>query len=881
MGMVTQKFQDRADAGRVLAMLLADMELDHPLIYALPRGGVPVAVEVANRLHAPLDLLLVRKIGAPRSPEVALGALVEGGDEQIVINEDIRRVSGADDAYIAQAVADQRAELERRKAVYLRDRTRSDPIGRTVVVVDDGLATGATMKAALIGLKRSRPARIVVALPVAPKQALEEISDQADDIICIHPVISFRGVGAFYRDFHQLSDDETVALLNSVPSNPAQKVLGHYKRQVAIPPLELIGDLTVPKSPRGIVLFAHGSGSSRRSPRNTYVADKLNDEGFATLLFDLLTREEGKDRRIVFDIPLLADRVVEASIWILSEPDLEDLPLGIFGASTGAAAALVAAAELRGRVASVVSRGGRPDMAMEFLPQVHGPTLLVVGSRDTEVIALNEQALAALSCKKKLAIVPGAGHLFEESGTLDLAIDHANDWFRTHLRAKPLEIPTPTTKPETETILSPLRAAAEPLPAINDPAFAEAFDRFGSKRIVLLGESSHGTSEFYNARAAITRRLIEDHGFSIVAVEADWPDAATIDHHIRQKPYEVMKETPFARFPTWMWRNEEFASFTRFLKQHNQAKSMNERVAFYGLDLYNMNASISEILTYLDRVDEKAAEIARARFACLAPWARDPAAYGRAALTPQFTVCEKAVTQILVDLLKRRLDYTAKDGEQFFDATQNARLVANAERYYRVMYYGSHLSWNLRDQHMFQTLKQILAHAGPDKKAVVWAHNSHIGDARHTDMGRSRSEWNIGQLCREEYGDAAALIGFGTASGTVAAASEWDSPMEIKAIRPPLPSSYEDICHAVDFERFLWDFKKEQTAAFQDLIAQSRLERYIGVIYRPETERASHYSYAELSKQYDAFVWFDRTQALTPLPTLTNEEEEETYPFGL
>jgi len=881
MDMITQKFLDRADAGRVLARLLAEMELDEPLIYALPRGGVPVGVEVAKRLGAPLDLLLVRKIGAPRNPEVALGALVEGADEQIVINEDVRRASGADDAYIAHAVAEQRAELERRRALYLGNQARLDPRGRTVVVVDDGLATGATMKAALIGLKRFCPARIVVALPVAPKSALQDIYDQADDIICVHPVTAFLGVGAFYRDFHQLSDDEMVMLLNSVGTASSQVAQSIHKRQVAIPPLGLTGDLAVPKAPRGIILFAHGSGSSRRSPRNTYVAEKFNDEGFATLLFDLLTPEEGKDRRNVFDIPLLADRVVEASMWITSEPDLEDLPLGIFGASTGAAAALVAAAELRGRVGAVVSRGGRPDLAVEFLPQVQGATLLIVGGRDTEVIELNKQALAALRCEKKLAIVPGAGHLFEESGTLDVVIDHAADWFRTHLRATPLEIPAPVAKPEPETPLSPLRAAAEPLPAINDPGFAEAFDRFGSKRVVLLGEASHGTSEFYRARAAITRRLIEEHGFSIVAVEADWPDAASIDHHIRQKPYQAMQDTPFARFPTWMWRNEEFAAFTRFLKQHNHVRTMDERVAFYGLDLYNMNASIAELLAYLDRVDEQAAAVARSRLACLAPWSSDPAAYGRAALTPQFTVCEKAVTQILVDLLKKELEYAAKDGDQFFDATQNARLVANAERYYRVMYYGSHLSWNLRDQHMFQTLKQILDHAGPDKKAVVWAHNSHIGDARQTDMGRSRGELNIGQLCREEYGEDAALIGFGTASGTVAAASDWDSPMEIKTIRPPLPGSVEAICHAVDIERFLWDFKKDQPAAFRELIAQPRLERFIGVIYRPETERASHYGYADLSRQFDAFVWFDRTQALTPLPTLTKKEEDETYPFGL
>ena len=878
-------FDDRADAGRQLAKAIAAMELDHPLIYALPRGGVPVAVEVAKRLHAPLDLLLVRKIGAPGNPEVALGAIVEGATREIVINKDVRHLTGADEDFLAQGVISQRAELERRKELYLGDRLRLNPKGRTVVVVDDGLATGATMKAALIALKRGCPNRIVVALPVAAKTALDEIFDQADDIICLHPATSFRGVGGFYRDFHQLTDDETVALLGQV-SNALKHTTNSittctHKRQVAIPPLGLTGGLVVPPNPRGIILFAHGSGSSRRSPRNTYVAEKLNKEGFATLLFDLLTPAEGQDRRNVFDIPLLTDRVIEASIWITSEPDLEDLPLGLFGASTGAGAALVAAAELKGRVAAVVSRGGRPDLATDFLPQVDSPTLLIIGSLDHDVIGLNEQALAALTCEKAVEIVPGAGYLFEEPGTLDIAVDHAAKWFKAHLDYRVTTKPKPAPTPKSISTRCVLRAAAEPLPPINDAEFSKAFDRFGSKRVVLLGEASHGTSEFYRARAAITRRLIEEHGFSIVAVEADWPDAATVNRYITHQRAVAKKTPPFSRFPKWMWRNVEFDVFTRYLHQHNRTKDNDDRVAFYGLDLYNMNASIAAVLEYLDRVDETAAEVARSRYACLSEWSENPAAYGRAALTQGFSVCERPVTQILLDLLKKQLDYTAHDGDQFFDAAQNARLVTNAERYYRLMYYGSQVSWNLRDTHMFQTLHQILSHSGPDKKAVVWAHNSHIGDARHTDMGRIRGELNIGQQCREQYGDTAALIGFGTASGTVAAASEWDAPMETKDIRPPRPESYEALCHSVDFERFMWDFKKKHPPEFQPLLNQQRLQRYIGVIYRPETERASHYSYATLPDQYDAFVWFDQTQAVTALPTLTNTAEGETYPFGL
>ena len=878
-------FTDRKEAGQQLAERLAAMDLHQPLVFALPRGGVPVGLEVAQKLKAPLDVVLVRKIGAPANPEVALGAIVEGDEAQVVINEDIRRMSGADTAYFEGAYAEQLAELERRRKRYVGDRKRLNPKGRTVVIVDDGLATGATMKAALTALHRNGAVRIVVALPVAPVQALQELADLADDVVCLVPAKEFRGVGGFYRDFHQLTDEETVALLAQAriaqgPTDEGENKGRPHKRSVEIPPLGLVGDLIVPKEPRGIVLFAHGSGSSRVSPRNTQVASKLNDQGFATLLFDLLTPAEGKDRQNVFDIPLLAERVVEAAMWVASEPDIADLPLGLFGASTGAAAALVAAAELLTRVSAVVSRGGRPDLAGSYLPHVTAPTLLIVGSLDHQVIELNKSALSALTCDKQLQIIPGAGHLFEEAGTLDAAVGHASDWFGRYLvplQVRPAKVAPPLARPE----IIALRAAAEPLPALNDPDFAEAFDRFGSHRVVLLGEASHGTSEFYRARAAITRRLIEEHGFSIVAVEADWPDAAAIDRLIGQITQPEMRPPPFSRFPTWMWRNVEFQDFTDFLRHHNNLMEAQDRVRFYGLDLYNMNASMAAVLDYLDRVDPRAAEIARKRYACLSPWSREPAAYGRAALTHGFAICQKPVTGILVDLLHKELDYTNRDGDQFFDAAQNARLVANAEQYYRAMYYGSHVSWNLRDQHMFETLNSILEHAGPSGKAVVWAHNSHIGDARFADMGQARGEWNIGQLCREAYGDAAALIGLGTASGTVAAASEWDAPMEIKTIRPPRPDSYEAMCRDTDLQRFLLDFQGDQKSKLRQLLSEQRLQRYIGVIYRPETERASHYSYANLADQYDAFVWFNETSAVTPLATLAKDHDDDTYPSGL
>ena len=426
-----------------------------------------------------------------------------------------------------------------------------------------------------------------------------------------------------------------------------------------------------------------------------------------------------------------------------------------------------------------------------------------------------------------------------------------------------------------------LLAAADPLPPLDDPAFGAAFDRFGQSRVVLLGEASHGTSEFYRARAAITRRLIEHHGFTIVAVEADWPEAAAINHYVRRDPNQPASSTPFTRFPIWMWRNTDVAAFIGFLRDHNATAPAVETVGFYGLDLYNMTASIAAVLAYLDRVDPKAAADAREHYACLAPWSRDPAAYGRASLTEGYALCEIPVTRILVDLLEKELQYGQQDRAQFFDAAQNAHLVADAERYYRAMYFGASESWNLRDRHMFATLQNILSQPGPARKAVVWAHNSHIGDARFTDMGQERGELNIGQLCRAEYGNEATLIGFGTHTGTVAAATDWDGPMEVKTVRPSRPDSYEALCHEVGAERFLLDLRPGQHEALRQVLAQPRLERYIGVIYRPETERWSHYSAATLPEQYDTFAWFDETHAVTPLPTTVTAGEDETYPFGL
>jgi erythromycin esterase-like protein len=330
-----------------------------------------------------------------------------------------------------------------------------------------------------------------------------------------------------------------------------------------------------------------------------------------------------------------------------------------------------------------------------------------------------------------------------------------------------------------------------------------------------------------------------------------------------------------------MWRNTEIQSLIQWLHAHNAGlELMDRRAGFYGLDIYNMSGSIGAVLDYLDRVDPEAAKVARERYGCLTPWQTSPESYGRTALSQGYARCENAVIEQCQELLRRRLDYGRNDGDAFLDAAQNARLVASAERYYRIMYYGGAESWNLRDTHMFETLQNLLDAKGPHAKAIVWAHNSHIGDARYTEMGESRGELNIGQLARQHFGQDVALIGFGTHTGTVAAAHDWDGDMEVMQVNQSLPESFERLCHDTGKERFLLDLSAGLDDELRDRLAEPRLERFIGVIYRPDTERWSHYTRARLAKQFDAYVWFDRTHAVTPLGPEHHEGMPETFPFG-
>ncbi|MDB6123725.1 MAG: hypothetical protein JWQ71_2718 [Pedosphaera sp.] len=444
----------------------------------------------------------------------------------------------------------------------------------------------------------------------------------------------------------------------------------------------------------------------------------------------------------------------------------------------------------------------------------------------------------------------------------------------------------------TTSLVDMVREAAQPMTG-TAADYDSLLELIGDARFVLLGEASHGTHEFYRARADITKRLINEKGFTAIAVEADWPDAYRVDRYIRNMSEDeeaVDALGNFKRFPTWMWRNADVLDLVGWLRAHNdQTESENARVGFYGMDLYSLHASMRAVLDYLDRVDPDAAKRARYRYSCFEDYGENPQAYGYTASYNINESCRQEVVNQLVELRRRAAEYAQRDGQiaadEYFFAEQNARLVKNAEEYYRVMFQGHVESWNLRDRHMAETLESLVSHLEkqvPHPKIVVWAHNSHLGDARATQMG-ARGEWNVGQLVRERYGKESVLVGFTTYDGTVTAASEWDEPAERKRVRPALRGSYELLFHETGIPRFCLPLRPESEAKHG--LEEPRLERAIGVIYRPESERMSHYFHARLPEQFDAVLHFDQTRAVEPLERTAEwhagEPAEDTYPFGL
>lgn len=469
-------FRDRSEAGQLLGRRLAHLRVEHPVVLGLPRGGVPVAAEVARALDAPLDVLVVRKLGVPFQPELGIGAVAEGG--VTVVDSDMAERSGLGRYEIGVVAARERDEMARLVRLYRDGIQPIDISGRTAVIVDDGLATGGTARAAIRAVRARGAAKVILAVPVAPRDTVAELEHEADEVVCLRAPGQFQAVGQWYGNFSQTTDQEVVDLLETngsldpgglrldpgelsldpgelsldpgglasspgsagsagsrLPGDSSGGGCGSFERDVVIDAgsVELAGRLEVPEGAWGLVVFAHGAGSSRHSPRNRSVAHALQARGMGTLLFDLLTEEEALYRAKVFDIALLSSRLVEATMWARRQPGVGELPVGYFGASTGAAAALSAAAKPGNYVRSVVSRGGRPDLAGSALPLVPCPVLLIVGGADTEVLEMNREAAARLCSVTRLVVVPGATHLFEEPGAMERVESLAGEWFEEHL----------------------------------------------------------------------------------------------------------------------------------------------------------------------------------------------------------------------------------------------------------------------------------------------------------------------------------------------------------------------------------------------------------------------------------------------------------------
>jgi erythromycin esterase-like protein/predicted phosphoribosyltransferase len=664
------RFHDRRDAGRQLAdKLTAYAGRSDVIVLGLPRGGIPVAHEVATRLKAPLDVFLVRKLGVPGHPELAMGAIAEGGIE--VLSRDLIRDLGIPRVLVEQVAVRERLELERRDTLYRGARRRAVVRDRTVVLVDDGLATGSTMEAAILALKQQHPARIVIAVPVGARETCDRLHRMADEVVCVSTPEPFNAVGLWYEEFSQTSDDEVKRLL------------------------------------------AAGASSTPVSPQPS--------------------------------------------------------------------------------------------------------------SGDANVANLVRE------------------------------------------RAIPLK---------------------------GDPRQYDALiDGIGEARVVLLGEATHGTHEFYRERAYITRRLIEEKGFAGVAVEADWPDAYRINRFVRgvgQDEEAIDALGGFGRFPTWMWRNADVLDFIGWFRAYNERQPADRRAGFYGLDLYSLRSSMQAVLEYLDKVDPAEATRARHRYACFDQFGSEMQEYGYATTYGLQPSCEQEVVSQLTELHRRRVEYASRDGrvapDEFFYAEQNARLVRNAEEYYRTMFAGRVESWNLRDQHMAATLRELLRfldRAQPTARLVVWAHNSHLGDARATEMGDG-GELNVGQLVREAYGSSSVLVGFTTFAGTVTAATDWDGPAHRRHVRPALADSWEKLFHDTGLARFLLPFRTDVNLT--SALARPRLERAIGVLYLPESERRSHYFHARIADQFDYVLHFDETRAVEPLERTAMWEAgevAETFPSGL
>ncbi len=851
-----KRLKNRESAGKELAELLQKSGWENTTVLALPRGGVPIAWEVAKTLKLPWDLLLVKKIGAPNYPEFAIGAVCES-DHPTWNQEALSRLN-LSESERQQMAQNSQDKIKQQARKWRGSRPSLEYKGKNFIIVDDGLATGMTMHAAVDFLNRQGARKVFVAIPVAAKDSVDSLKGKVEQVFTLQTPEPFNAVGNWYENFNQVSDEEVTKLLNEAEKR--EELVTEIK--IHSGPVELSGDLSVPKTPKGIILFAHGSGSSHKSPRNRYVANALNQMGFATLLFDLLTKEEEKNRSNVFDIDLLVERLRTGTQWVRNQSNLSLLPIGYFGSSTGAAAALIAAAKEKD-IRSVVSRGGRPDLAGRALDDVHCPTLLIVGGEDYGVIELNEEAATHLQ-SGEIATVKGAGHLFEGPGQLDQVIEYAGDWFEKTL---PRE-----SERTTDSLVNLITKKAQAIKSKDslDPLLKE----ISKSRVVMLGEATHGTEEFYEIRKLISQRLIQDYGFNFIAVEGDWPDCYKLNRSIEgqsdKDASEVMKG--FKRWPTWMWANEQVQDLIEWMK--------GRKAGFYGLDVYSLYQSLDLIKSYASRLDSEMGEQLLEAYSCFDSYERNEIAYAKSVIKWP-NGCEKEVLQGLRKILRLRLEETKLHENELFDMQQNAKIVHNAEKYYKTMMRGGADSWNVRDEHMMDTLDALLNKYGEGSKAIVWAHNTHIGDYHATDM-LGEGYINIGGLARERYGmNNVSLVGFGTYQGEVLAGRAWEAQPEVMKVPMAKSGSYEDSFHQaaehLNEEKFFLMTKEEQ------LLKASKDHRAIGVVYQTSFEASGrNYVPTELANRYDAFVFVDETTALKALPgSIEHGVLPETWPVGI
>ncbi|MGE5086465.1 MAG: erythromycin esterase family protein [Bacillota bacterium] len=858
-----QYFEDRREAGKKLAAKLMQYRNENPIVMAVPRGGVPVAYEVARKLNAPLDLLLVKKIGAPTQPELAIGALGESGKPWL--NQELIEQLGVERADVNKIIARKSLELKRQSQTLRHSSKMSDVAGRTLIVVDDGVATGATLFAATHLLKHLKAKKIIVAVPIGPLSTLHQLKKIADEVVYLEAPEPFYAVGQWYVDFDQVSDEEVLRLLeNEIPISRNEKEIEFHDGKSA-----LKADLKTVEDMKGLVIFAHGSGSSRHSPRNQFVAEELNKVGFGTLLADLLTEEESSDRRNVFDTELLIRRVLKATEATLHHLSDTEIPIAFFGASTGAAAALGAAAKIHRNVFAVISRGGRPDLAEPYLPQVRVPTLLIVGAEDHQVIGLNQKAAEILP-NSNLVLIPGATHLFEEPGALEQVVEFSIDWLQQKSPIKEM------VEPPMQSVIREIEQIA--LPIHNEGALNELIRHISKSKIVMLGEATHGSAEFYSLRSQISEILIRDHGFDFIAVEGDWPDCQRLNQYIHSSQGGSAKEIMrrFNRWPTWMWANDEVATLIERLQSY--------QAGFYGLDVYSLFESLDIVKNYAGTINGDLKKDAVDCYSCFEPFQRNEKAYAKF-LTQFNEGCRSEVVGLLTKLLRTRLEDIGATNGDLFNAQQNARIVKNAEEYYRSMITGGAESWNVRDRHMMETLEVLLNRYSANSKCIVWAHNSHIGDYHATDMLED-GYVNLGGLAREKYGvDQVSLVGFGTYHGTVLASPAWDGPEKVTPLPKALPESFEYFCHEVSRKlnspRYSMIF---DSAVRKSVLGARRYgHRAVGVVYDPRFENhGRNYVPSVMAKRYDGFIFVDKTSAVHSIPTLKDLRGfPETWPEGI